>query len=46
MKAAIGGRWETSGEYPFFCDRNDPSSVVQAIRSDYLVPNPDAIDPP
>ncbi|MCV7238437.1 hypothetical protein A5765_11685 [Mycolicibacterium celeriflavum] len=34
-------RWETSGEYPYFCDRNDPSSAVQALRSDYLIPNPD-----
>lgn len=34
-------RWETSGKYPYFCDRNDPSSAVQAQRSDYLMPNPD-----
>jgi hypothetical protein len=34
-------RWETSGEYPYFCDRNDPASVVKARRSDYWMPNPD-----
>jgi len=34
-------RWETSGEYPYWCDRNDPSSVVTAQRSDYWIPNPD-----
>lgn len=36
-----GTRWETSGEYPYFCDRNDPKSAVQATRSDYWIPNPD-----
>ncbi|MFV8163447.1 hypothetical protein ACNQVK_15365 [Mycobacterium sp. 134] len=34
-------RWETSGEYPYFCDRNDPNSAVQAQRSDYWMPDPD-----
>jgi hypothetical protein len=34
-------RWETSGEYPYFCDRNDPSSAVKAQRSDCWIPNPD-----
>ncbi|OMC28497.1 hypothetical protein A5740_19825 [Mycobacterium sp. GA-1841] len=34
-------RWETSGEYPYFCDRNDPGSAVPAHRSDYWIPNPD-----
>jgi len=34
------GRWETSGEYPYFCDRNDPASAVPAQRSDFWVPNP------
>jgi hypothetical protein len=34
-------RWETSGEYPYFCDRNDPGSVVTAQRSDYWIPKPD-----
>jgi hypothetical protein len=34
-------RWETSGQYPYFCDRNDPRSAVQARRSDYWIPNPD-----
>lgn len=36
-----GDRWATSGEYPYFCDRNDPSSAVLATRSDYLIPNAD-----
>lgn len=36
-----GSRWETSGEYPYFCDRNDPKSSVPAARSDYWIPNPD-----
>jgi hypothetical protein len=36
-----GDRWETSGEYPYFCDRNDPHSAVTAQRSDFWVPNPD-----
>ncbi|WP_166905457.1 hypothetical protein [Mycobacterium sp. DL440] len=36
-----GDRWETSGEYPYFCDRSDPTSAVQAQRSDYWIPNPD-----
>jgi hypothetical protein len=34
-------RWETSGEYPYFCDRSDPNSAVMAQRSDYWIPNPD-----
>ncbi|WP_454793617.1 MBOE_33420 family protein [Mycolicibacterium lutetiense] len=34
-------RWETSGVYPYFCDRNNPGSAVQAQRSDYWMPNPD-----
>jgi len=34
-------RWETSGEYSYFCDRNDPNSAVTAQRSDYWIPNPD-----
>jgi len=37
----IGDRWATSGQYPYFCDRNDPKSAVQATRSDYWIPNPD-----
>jgi hypothetical protein len=36
-----GARWETSGEYPYFCDRNDPKSAVPSSRSDYWIPNPD-----
>lgn len=36
-----GDRWETSGEYPYFCDRNDPGSAVPAQRSDYWLPAPD-----
>ena len=35
------GRWETSGEYPYFCDRNDPASAVTAQRSDHWIPNLD-----
>ncbi|MBX8689497.1 hypothetical protein GO011_18865 [Mycobacterium sp. 20091114027_K0903767] len=34
-------RWETGGQYPYFCDRNDPGSAASAQRSDYWVPNPD-----
>jgi hypothetical protein len=34
-------RWETSGRYPYFCDRSDPNSAVTAQRSDYWIPNPD-----
>ena len=36
-----GDRWETSGEYPYFCNRSDPSSAVTAERSDYWIPKPD-----
>ncbi|MEV0674495.1 hypothetical protein [Mycobacterium sp. NPDC050441] len=36
-----GNRWDTSGEYPYFCDRSNPTSAVQARRSDYWTPNPD-----
>jgi hypothetical protein len=35
------GRWETSGRYPYFCNRTNPNSAVQSIRADYLIPNPD-----
>ena len=35
------GRWETSGDYPYLCDRMNPDSAVPAVRSDYLIPNPD-----
>lgn len=34
-------RWETSGDYPYLCDRMNPASAVQSVRSDYLIPNPD-----
>ena len=34
-------RWETSGQYPYFCERNDPDSAVMAMRSDFLIPRPD-----
>jgi len=34
-------RWETSGPYPYFCNRSDPGSAVTAQRSDYWMPNPD-----
>lgn len=36
-----GDRWETGGDYPYLCDRMNPDSAVQSVRSDYLVPNPD-----
>ena len=35
------GRWETSGRYPYFCNRMNPNSAVQSIRADYLIPKPD-----
>ncbi len=34
-------RWETSGDYPFFCDRTNPDSAVPSVRSDYLIPDSD-----
>ena len=34
-------RWETSGQSPYLCQRNDPKSAVKSTRSDYLIPNPD-----
>ena len=37
----VDDRRATSGEYPYFCDRNDPGSAVSAQRSDYWIPNPD-----
>ena len=38
-----GGRWNTSGEYPYLCNRDDPASAVTSHRSDYLTP---AVPPP
>jgi hypothetical protein len=35
------GRWETSGEYPYLCERTNPDSAVKSQRSDYWIPNPD-----
>ena len=35
------GRWETSGAYPYLCERQNPGSAAPATRSDYLIPNPD-----
>ncbi len=35
------GRWETSGPYPYFCERMNPNSAVTSIRADYLIPRPD-----
>ena len=35
------GRWETSGEQPYLCQRTDPNSGVPSRRSDYWIPNPD-----
>lgn len=34
------GRWETSGPYPYFCDRTDPASAVPSTRSDHWIPGP------
>lgn len=36
-----GDRWETSGDYPYLCDRMNPGSAVKSVRSDYLIPKPD-----
>ncbi|KAA0074802.1 hypothetical protein CIW52_34065 [Mycolicibacterium sp. P9-64] len=33
------GRWETSGEQPYLCERTDPDSGVPSQRSDYWIPN-------
>ena len=35
------GRWETSGPYPYFCERMNPDSAVKSVRTDYLIPKPD-----
>jgi hypothetical protein len=34
-------RWETSGAYPYFCDRMNPNSAVKSTRADFLIPRPD-----
>jgi hypothetical protein len=34
-------RWETSGDYPYLCERMNPDSAVPSVRSDYLIPSPD-----
>lgn len=34
-------RWETSGDYPYLCERMNPDSAVKSVRSDYLIPRPD-----
>lgn len=34
-------RWETSSDYPYLCERMNPDSAVQSVRSDYLIPRPD-----
>lgn len=36
-----GDRWETSGDYPYLCERMNPDSAVASVRSDFLIPNPD-----
>lgn len=36
-----GGRWETSGEQSYLCERTNPSSGVPATRSDHWIPNAD-----
>jgi len=35
------GRWETSSDYPYLCERMNPDSAVPSLRSDYLIPRPD-----
>ncbi|MDQ2636279.1 MAG: hypothetical protein M3Y83_05295 [Actinomycetota bacterium] len=35
------GRWETTGQQPYLCERTDPNSGVPATRSDYWIPDPD-----
>lgn len=35
------GRWETSGEQPYLCQRTDPNSGVPSRRSDFWIPQPD-----
>ena len=35
------GRWETSGPYPYLCDRMIAASAVKSVRADYLIPKPD-----
>jgi len=34
-------RWETSGDYPYLCERMNLDSAVPSVRSDYLIPQPD-----
>ncbi len=34
-------RWETSGPYPYLCERTNPDSAVKSVRADYLIPKPD-----
>jgi hypothetical protein len=35
------GRWESGGDYPYFCDPTGANGTVPSWRSDFLVPNPD-----
>jgi hypothetical protein len=35
------GRWESSSDYPYFCDTAGANGTVPSRRSDFLVPNPD-----
>lgn len=35
------GRWETSGEQPYLCERTNPASGVPSVRSDHWIPNAD-----
>lgn len=37
----INERWETSGPYPYLCERMNPASAVKSVRTDYLVPKSD-----
>jgi hypothetical protein len=35
------GRWESSSDYPYFCDPTGTHGTVPSRRSDFLVANPD-----
>jgi hypothetical protein len=35
------GRWETSGQQPYLCNRTDANSGVPSTRSDHWIPNGD-----
>lgn len=35
------GRWETSGDHPYLCERMNPNGAVKSVRADYLMPRAD-----